>query len=83
VQVLYSFVQFCAGFPLCSYTAMFVIPAERKHFIVISAWKHNVCCSMYNVVLLMMNTRRSKHVEDKKNWIKTLIRKCIFLFDIT
>ena len=28
---------------------------------------------MHNIVFLMMNIRYSKHVEDKKNWIKTLI----------
>jgi len=36
------------------------------------------------MVFLMMDTRCSKHVEDTKNWIKTLFLKlCILLVHIT
>jgi len=30
------------------------------------------------MVFLMKNTWCSKHVEDTKNWIKTLVKKCAF-----
>jgi hypothetical protein len=36
------------------------------------------------MIILMLNTRCSKHVEGTKNWIKALIYKmCISLFNIT
>jgi len=39
---------------------------------------------MYNIVFRVMSIRCSKHVEDKKNLIKTLIlKKCILLVYIT
>jgi len=31
------------------------------------------------MVFLTMNTWRSKHVEDTKNWIKALFEKCAFV----
>ena len=37
------------------------------------------CMYSYNKIFLMMNIRRSKHVEDKKNLIKTLIWKGHFV----
>jgi hypothetical protein len=33
---------------------------------------------MYNIVFLMMNVRCSKHVADKKNWIKNITLKGAF-----
>jgi hypothetical protein len=35
--------------------------------------KRNIQGCIYNIVFLKINIRWSKHVEDKKNWIKTLI----------
>ena len=37
------------------------------------------CTVHYCIVFLMMNVRCSKHVENKKNWIKTLIWKVHFV----
>ena len=39
---------------------------------VLDEW-HAIKGSMYNIVLLKMNIKCSKHVEDEKNLIKTLI----------
>jgi len=34
---------------------------------------YKFACTIRGIIFLMMNTRCSKHVEDKKSWIKTLI----------
>jgi len=49
-------------------------------FIVISVWKTFHTKQHVQMAFLMMNTCCSKHAEDAKNWIKTLISKvCICL----
>jgi hypothetical protein len=45
--------------------------------------KHTTSVCVYNTVFLMMNIRCSKHVQDKKNLIKTLIQICILSVNIT
>ena len=51
-----------------------------EHLCLSLGWPHCTCSFIWYVfhafmqaVFLMMNIRCSKHVEDKKNWIKTLI----------
>jgi len=50
----------------------------------INAWKTYNKKLHVQLVFLMMNTWCSKHVEDTKNWIKTIILKvCILLVYIS